>query len=45
MRSLLKNNLSAFGEFKNSDGNFDESKLNQFINLKKFLKQQSSKIL
>lgn len=35
MRSLLKNNLSAFDEFKNSDGNFDESKLNQFIlNLK-----------
>ena len=35
MRSLLKNNLSAFDEFKNSEGNFDESKLNQFIlNLK-----------
>jgi len=35
MRSFLKNNLSAFDEFKNSDGNFDESKLNQFIlNLK-----------
>jgi hypothetical protein len=35
MRSLLKNNLSAFDEFKDSDGNFDESKLNQFIlNLK-----------
>lgn len=35
MRSLLKNNLSAFDEFKDSEGNFDESKLNQFIlNLK-----------
>tara|TARA_S200000501_G_scaffold159889_1_gene150795 strand:- start:1048 stop:3195 length:2148 start_codon:yes stop_codon:yes gene_type:complete len=35
MRSLLKNNLSAFNEFNDSDGNFDESKLNQFIlNLK-----------
>ena len=35
MRSLLKNNLSAFDEFKDGDGNFDESKLNQFIlNLK-----------
>ena len=35
MRSLLKNNLSALDEFKDSEGNFDESKLNQFIlNLK-----------
>ena len=35
MRSLLKNNLISFNEFINTDGLFDENKLNEFIaNLK-----------
>lgn len=35
MRSLLKNNLISFNEFMNTDGLFDENKLNEFIaNLK-----------
>ena len=35
MRSLLKNNLISFNEFTNTDGLFDENKLNEFIaNLK-----------
>ena len=35
MRALLQNNLISFDEFMNSDGLFDENKLNEFIaNLK-----------
>ena len=35
MRDLLKTNLAAFEDFQNENGDFDESKLNQFIlNLK-----------
>ena len=35
MRSLLKNNLISFDEFLNTDGMFDDNKLNEFIaNLK-----------
>ena len=35
MRDLLKNNLLSFDEFKNSEGEFDQRKLNEFIsNLK-----------
>jgi len=35
MRSLLKNNLISFDEFMNSEGLYDENKLNEFIaNLK-----------
>ena len=35
MRDLLKNNLLSFDEFRNSEGEFDQRKLNEFIsNLK-----------
>ena len=35
MRDFLKTNLMAFEDFQNDNGEFDESKLNQFIlNLK-----------
>ena len=35
MRDFLKNNLLAFEDFQNENGEFDESRLNQFIsNLK-----------
>ena len=35
MRELLKNNLFSFDEFRNSEGEFDQRKLNEFIsNLK-----------
>jgi hypothetical protein len=42
MRSLLKNNLISFDEFLNTDGLFDDNKLNEFIaNLKEISPETS----